>query len=333
MDVNSNALPDMLPELIKVAFILATILVISSFLFIIYRLSHRPRQSLASERRYESIDKEGNLILGDLPSLQDDSQVFLSVVIPAFNESQRMSTMLSEAIDYLRGELDDTWEILIVDDGSADRTTSVALEWANEQIRQGKMQESQFRVCTLELNRGKGGAVTHGMKHHRGQYAIFADADGASRFADVSLLLKAARSIEKDGCSIAGGSRAHMVSTDAVVKRSPIRNLLMHGFHTFIRLLGVSHIKDTQCGFKLFSRQACEKIFTRVHIERYAFDVEVYLLAQMLDIPVEEVAITWHEVAGSKMNLVKDSLNMAWDLILMRVGYTTGLWSLHERCI
>lgn len=270
----------------------------------------------------------------ELPNLQDDPEVDLSVVIPAYNEIARMPAMLTEAIGYLTTTFSPrTWEILIVDDGSIDDTTDVAIDWAREQQSSGVLRAGQFRVCSLEVNRGKGGAVTHGMLHHRGRYAVFADADGASQFADVGLLLKEAESIERDGLSIAGGSRAHMMSTDAVVKRSPLRNMLMHGFHTFIGLLGVSHIKDTQCGFKLLSRAACQRIFPNVHIERYAFDVEIYLIAEMLHIPVKEVAITWHEVSGSKMNLVQDSLNMAWDLILMRIGYTTGIWSLDKRSI
>ncbi len=165
------------------------------------------------------------------------------------------------------------------------------------------------------------------MQHIRGKYAIFVDADGASKFADLGLLFSEMQKIERDGLGIASGSRAHMVFTDAVVKRSPLRNLLMHAFHTFIRVLGVRHIKDTQCGFKLFSRKACEYIFPNMHIEKYAFDVEVFLLAHYLRIPVVEVPVTWHEVDGSKMNLVADSLNMAWDLVLMRFGYTSGLWN------
>ena len=319
-----------LPEVLQMAFTIACVLVGFSFFFILFRVAHKPRQILPSEKLYETVDSQGKIITDlALPSLEDDAEVFLSVVIPAYNEVERMPAMLAETILVLNEQFNKQgWEVLIVDDGSKDRTTSEALMFMKQALLEGKISEGQLRVCTLEINRGKGGAVTHGMQHHRGHYAIFADADGASRFSDVSLLLEAVGQIEKAGLAVAGGSRAHMVSTDAVVKRSPLRNLLMHGFHTFIRLLGVSHIKDTQCGFKLFSRAACKKIFPAMHIERYAFDVEIFLIAEMMGIPVSEVPITWHEVDGSKMNLVKDSLNMAWDLVLMRVGYTLGLWTL-----
>lgn len=331
-NVSIDEMADAIPEVVRVAFSIAMVLVLTSSFFLLYRVSLKPRAIIRSERTYQTVTSEGGLSGAlDLPSLKDEAEVFLSVVIPAYNETQRLPAMLQEATTYLQCQYaNDQWEILIVDDGSTDDTASIALNWYSDCVREGKMQEGQLRVCKLAINRGKGGAVTHGMLHHRGEYAIFADADGASKFSDVSALLESIHEIERDGLGLAGGSRAHMVSTDAVVKRSPLRNLLMHGFHTFIGVLGVSHIKDTQCGFKLFSRKACQKIFPVMHIERYAFDVEIFLVAEMLNIPVKEVPITWHEVEGSKMNLVKDSLNMAWDLILMQVGYTTGIWTLVE---
>lgn len=240
--------------------------------------------------------------------------------------------MLDEALEHLQRRHRDDWEVLLVDDGSKDETAEVAIQWAKDKVDQSLFSPpDRLRVCRLEQNRGKGGAVTHGVRHVRGKYVCFADADGATRFSDIDSLFDALQKLETpDGHGLAGGSRAHMVSTDAVVKRSVLRNALMHGFHTFISVLGVRHIKDTQCGFKLFTRQTCRAIFPQMHIERYAFDVEIWLLASWLGIPVAEVPVTWHEVGGSQMNLVRDSLNMAWDLVLMRCGYTLGFWTITQ---
>ena len=269
-----------------------------------------------------------------LPSLEDDKPTLhVSIVVPAYNETRRIGIMLDEALEHLNRRYKDDWEIVIVDDGSRDATADEALRWAMSKVQEGQLADpDRLRVIRLVRNRGKGGAVTHGIRHVRGRYVCFADADGATRFSDIDNLFAALSEIERDdGHGLAGGSRAHMVRTDAVVKRSAVRNALMHGFHTFISVLGVRHIKDTQCGFKLFTRQTCAAIFPHVHIERYAFDVEVWLLASWLEIPVVEVPVTWHEVGGSQMNLVKDSLNMAWDLVLMRCGYTLGFWQVQER--
>ncbi|ORY83787.1 family 2 glycosyltransferase [Protomyces lactucae-debilis] len=293
-------------------------LVLACITLVLYKLSLRPRPAFAQERSCTT-NNHGRRVECALPTLSDAPTVHLSVVIPAYNESKRLPAMLQEAAEYLEAQ-DEDYELLIVDDGSSDNTAETALAWAAD----NKLKHGTLKVCRLLQNRGKGGAVAHGMKHIAGRYGIFADADGASKFSDVALLFSHLK--EENGLGMASGSRAHMVSTDAVVKRSPLRNLLMHGFHTFIRLLGVPHIKDTQCGFKLFTRRTCALLFPNMHIERYAFDVELFVLAGYLRVPVEEVAITWHEVDGSKMHLVQDSLSMAMDLVLMRLGYTLGLW-------
>ena len=184
----------------------------------------------------------------------EEAELFMSVVVPAFNEEERLVGMLEEAVDYLVNEfggaherpqekgnakdkgLQKGWEIIIVDDGSTDATVDKALEFAREhQLSQHKKPASgpwksdlthaehiahgSIRVVSLEENRGKGGAVTHGMRHARGQYVVFADADGASRFSDLGKLIEGCKSVEdKQGRGVAIGSRAHLVGSEAVVK-------------------------------------------------------------------------------------------------------------------
>ncbi len=101
----------------------------------------------------------------------------------------------------------------------------------------------------------------------------------------------------------------------------------MYGLHTILRIVGVGHIRDTQCGFKLFSRRAAQLIFPYQHLCTWIFDVEILLLAKQLRIPVAEVPIEWHEVSGSKLNVLTDSLQMLRDLLILRANLVFGRWA------
>lgn len=140
--------------------------------------------------------------------------VDLTVVIPAYNETARLPSMLTSTINYLSTIPKRTYEIIIVDDGSSDGTADLALKLARS------YSDSDIRVVSLVKNLGKGGAVRHGMLHGRGRRLLMVDADGASRFEDLELLWKAMdeTTSSSDGPAVAIGSRAHLVKTEAVVK-------------------------------------------------------------------------------------------------------------------
>ncbi|CAO3666548.1 unnamed protein product [Umbelopsis vinacea] len=253
-----------------------------------------------------------------------DASVRLSCIVPAFDESKRLPVMLEETVGHLqsRQKKDSkfTYEIIIVDDGSRDNTVDIALEFAKSH------KDVDLRVLALEKNRGKGGAVTQGMLAARGEVCLMVDADGATKFSDLDDLELKLKKAEENGYGIAVGSRSHLVGTDAVVQRSFIRNLLMRGFHKLVYFLGIRGIEDTQCGFKLFSRKAAQLIFPNMHVERWIFDIECLVIAQAHRIPIVEVQVTWHEIDGSKVNLMRDSIQMALDLLTIRLNFLLGFW-------
>lgn len=259
------------------------------------------------------------------PSLYDPASVTFSLIVPAYNEEGRMHTMMEDTLKYLQKKFPQNrkeYEIIIVDDGSRDGTTQEALKYSE------RLTTEVVRVLTLKQNQGKGGAVQQGMLHARGQYLLMVDADGASEIRDLDKMEQRLKAVEKDGHGIAVGSRAHMAE-DAVAKRKWYRNILMYGFHFVVTVIGgIKNIKDTQCGFKLFTRKTAQVLFFNQRLRRWCFDIELLHVAQRLGyIPTVEVPISWQEIPGSKLNLIESSFQMGRDVLLIRCAYTFGLWS------
>ncbi|KAM4859929.1 dolichyl-phosphate beta-glucosyltransferase isoform 4-T4 [Thomomys bottae] len=218
-----------------------------------------------------------------------------------------------------------TYEVLVVDDGSKDQTSKVAFKYCQ------KYGSDKVRVLTLVKNRGKGGAVKMGVFSSRGEKILMADADGATKFPDVEKLEKGLNDLQPwpDHMAIACGSRAHL-EKESVAQRSYFRTLLMYGFHFLVWFLCVKGIRDTQCGFKLLTREAASRTFSSLHIERWAFDVELLYIAQFFKIPIVEVAVNWTEIEGSKLVPFWSWLQMGRDLLFIRLRYLTGAWRLEH---
>lgn len=163
----------------------------------------------------------------------------------------------------------------------------------------------------------------------RGRQLLFADADGATKFNDLDKLetemLKLTPSIEWENPAIVIGSRAHL-EEDAIATRSFFRTILMHGFHFLVWLFAVRGIRDTQCGFKLLTRSAAQNLFNLMHVERWAFDVELLFLAQSLAIPINEICVNWTEIEGSKITPIWTWIQMGMDLFLIWFRYAIGAW-------
>jgi len=270
------------------------------------------------------LDARSNEVHQFTSALHTTPSKYLSLVVPAYCEEHRLPVMLDETLLYLKErqkrELQFTWEIIIVDDGSPDRTSAVALQYVKAEGT------DQIRVLRLSKNSGKGGALRRGMVFARGQFALMVDADGATRISDVEALEKGLKLAQRTGHGVAVGSRAHLISTDVVVKRTALRNFLMRSFHLACELLCVRGIRDTQCGFKLFCRDTALALFMNLHVNRWAFDVELLFLAQQIGIPVVEIPVNWQEIAGSKLDPFYASLQIGRDMLRIRLNYLIGWW-------
>ncbi|XP_014471417.1 PREDICTED: dolichyl-phosphate beta-glucosyltransferase [Dinoponera quadriceps] len=268
------------------------------------------------------------------PSLHDAWSIHLSVIVPAYNEEHRLPPMLDECLEYLenRAKSGLTYEVIVVSDGSTDKTTDIAQHYASKY--------NTLRILNLVKNRGKGGAVRLGMLSARGSALLFADADGATKFKDLEKLDESLTDVSgfdytKNPEEIASsdavicGSRAHL-EKEETAKRSYFRLLLMHGFHFLVWLLCVRGVRDTQCGFKLLTRKSARTIFGALHVERWAFDVEMLYIAQSINIPITEIAVNWTEIDGSKIIPFWSWLQMGKDLFFIWLRYRIGAWKINR---
>ena len=211
--------------------------------------------------------------------------VSLSVVIPAFNEEKRLPGTLGSMLRFLR-ERGESFEIVVVDDGSKDRTAEVARQAGPE-----------VRVLQNPGNRGKGYSVRHGMLNAQGQWRLMSDADLSTPIEELNSLKEALA----DGAQIAIASRA--VSGANLEKRQSImRESSGRFFNLIVRVLHLPGIKDTQCGFKLFSAQAAEAAFRDSKLDGFAFDVEALVLARRAGFRIREVAVTWRNDEQSRVS-------------------------------
>ena len=235
----------------------------------------------------------------------------ISIVIPAYNEAQRLPSTLARIIEYLDGSTFSFTEILVVDDGSRDRTVAVASEYAAR--RPG------LRVLQNPGNRGKGYSVRHGMLEAEGDWALFTDADLSSPIEEVEKLFAA---VEASGAQVAIGSRA-LDRSLVGVHQPAFREYAGRFFNLVMRLTTGLKFHDTQCGFKLFRKDAARAIFSRQRLERFGFDAEVLYIGKLLGFATAEVPVRWNDVAGSKVGTLA-GLNGFVDLLRIRRNDWTG---------
>ncbi|MGD9496808.1 MAG: dolichyl-phosphate beta-glucosyltransferase [Armatimonadota bacterium] len=229
----------------------------------------------------------------------------LSVVIPAYNEELRLGPTIETVVAYLRAQ---PWasELIVVDDGSADRTA----ELARERLDGAPI---PHQVLVNEHNRGKGYSVRRGMTHSTGELALFSDADLSTPIEHTADLMAA---IEAGG-DIAIGSRV-APGADIEVHQPLLRETAGRMFSVVQRAILGSGIKDTQCGFKMFTREAVDLVFPHQRLDRWAFDAELIFIAQRLGLRVVEVPVRWCNSRDTKVSAMRDGMQMVADLWAIR---------------
>lgn len=230
---------------------------------------------------------------------------FLSVVVPAYNEEERLPRTLEGLHEYYSRQ-SYTYEVVVVSDGSRDSTRQLVETFA--QTHPG------FRVIEYHPNHGKGYAVRTGILGTDGELVLFCDADLATPQEETEKLL----THMQQGADVAIGSRP-LRESRLEVRQPFYREMLGRAFNKAVQLLAVPGIDDTQCGFKLFTRKCAQDVFSRCKVDGFSFDIEALIIARDLGYRIDEVPIRWRHQEGSKVSLLRDGVRMLRDLVKMRL--------------
>ena len=230
---------------------------------------------------------------------------YLSVVVPAYNEEDRLAPTLERLHEYYSGQ-DYSWEVTVVSDGSKDRTGAIVTEFAKT--------HPQFSLLEYHPNRGKGYAVRLGLLRAKGDISLFCDADLATPQEETEKLLEHMRA----GADVAIGSRP-LKESNLEIRQPLYREMLGRMFNKLVQVIGISGIDDTQCGFKMFRRDVAQDIFKRCDIDRFGFDFEALMIARDLGYRIDEIPIRWRHQEGSKVSIMRDGPKMISDLVKLRM--------------
>ena len=240
-----------------------------------------------------------------------EQEILLSLILPAYNEEKRLPECMEKVAKFIkqRGE---PIEVLLVENGSHDRTYEMALEYAKKY---------PWLKVFHEETPGKGNAVRRGMLEGRGKYRMFADVDFSMPIDEISRFIPP----ELSDYQVAIGSRE--VKGAVRYNEPATRHFTGRVFNLIVRiLLGLPGIHDTQCGFKSFSAEAAEKLFSVQRINGWAFDAEVLFLAKQYGYKIIEVPVQWYYDGNSKINVLQDSIKMFRELLQIRENHRKGMY-------
>ncbi len=242
----------------------------------------------------------------------------ISIIIPAYNEGARIGATLDKILAYLKQRGWGDAEIIVVNDGSYDNTVEI--------VRECAAKNPGVRLLENPGNRGKGYSVRSGMLHAEGETLLFSDADLSSPIEEASKLFAAIAA----GSDIAIGSR--WLQSELQTQKQPLyRQLLGRVFNLLLRIILGLKFKDTQCGFKAFTRRSAQVIFPRQQIERWGFDPELLFLARKFGFRVTEVPVAWAHREGTRINPLRDGIRMFGEILKIRWNALSGKYATAER--
>ena len=236
-----------------------------------------------------------------------------SFIIPAYNEGARLGATLDRVLSYIAAQGWDA-EVLVVNDGSRDNTANL--------VRVCAQTHPELRLIENPGNRGKGYSVRNGMLRATGEILVFSDADLSSPIEEANKLFAALDA----GADIAIGSRWLQPDTQTH-RQSPLRQFYGRLFNLALRILLGLNFKDTQCGFKAFTRSSAQTIFPQQRIERWGFDPELLYLARRAGLKVKEVPVAWAHVEGTRISPLRDGIRMFGEVLRIRWNALTGKYS------
>lgn len=239
-------------------------------------------------------------------------KIDISIIIPAYNEEKRLGLFLEQVISYCRNS-EKVYEIIIVDDGSKDKTFDIAVSYKNK--------FPNLNVIQISRNAGKGYAVKRGLFEATGNICLFMDADGSVAPEEIE---KNIHYITEENYDIFIGSRV-LTNNGQMLKVRWYRKFIGAVFNFFVHTFLNENIQDTQCGFKIFKRDIITPIFSRNYLRGFGFDVEVLYLAHKMGYKIKEGPVSWHHVGGSKINLLADSIKMFFNILQVRNWHYTPI--------
>lgn len=237
---------------------------------------------------------------------------YLSVILPAYNEEVRILPSLKKRHEYLEKQNYD-YELIVVNDGSTDRTREI--------VEQAIKDWPHFKLIDNQKNKGKGGVVKQGMLAARGEWRLFMDVDESVPIDEIERLWPYAKNYE-----VIIGSR--YTKGGKITEKQPlIRRIISRGGNLLTQIFVAWGIKDTQCGFKLFSAAAAKEIFPLQTMERWSFDMELIAIAKKHNYKIKEVPVVWEEQEGSRLRAVKAAGRALRDVFVIWWNKVSGKYN------